>query len=71
VFLARLRLRAAGRADRDRAASEDQATKALGFYLMVGATYYVDRGDALLSEAKDRLNAMHRRSCLTLCVCPQ
>jgi len=71
VFFARLRVRAAeelietGR----RAASEDQATKALGFYLRVGATYYVDRGEALLSQ--DRLNAMLRRRCLTLCVCPQ
>ena len=54
MFFARLRVRAAeelietGR----RAASEDQATKALGFYLTVGATYYVDRGEALLPEAK-------------------
>jgi predicted ATPase/class 3 adenylate cyclase len=51
---ARLRLRAAeelietGR----RAESDDQATKALAFYRTVGATYYVDRCEALLREAK-------------------
>jgi hypothetical protein len=51
---ARLRLRAAeelietGR----RAESEEQAAKALDFYRSVGATFYVDRCEALLREAK-------------------
>ena len=51
---ARLRLRAAeelmetGR----RAEGEEQAAKALDFYRSVGATFYVDRCEALLREAK-------------------
>lgn len=51
---ARLRLRAAedlvetGR----RAEGEEQARRALAFYRTVGATFYIERGEALLAKAK-------------------
>jgi hypothetical protein len=53
-FAARARLRAAedlidsGR----RAEGEEQVHRALDFYRSVSATYYVDRCEALLQEAK-------------------
>ncbi|HUF01675.1 MAG TPA: AAA family ATPase, partial [Gaiellaceae bacterium] len=51
---ARCRLRAAGKLIEGghRADGEEQAAKALDFYRTVGATYYVERCEALLREAK-------------------
>ena len=51
---ARLRLRAAEELIENgrRVEAEEQAQKALTFYRSVGATFFLDRGEALLAEAK-------------------